>query len=218
LLDLVRELGGDSVLEFACGTGTVACGLALEGYNVVGVDYSHDMLKAARAKARQHNAKVKFIEGDIARVKVGRKFDLLLCLGNAIPQFRTPERMHRLLSNCRLHLNNGGHIVFQMLNYNRILRDRPSTFAIDIAGDAARFKQYRYRGGEIDFIVTVVDAATIPPDISIKKSILKPWKRLEMESMTRKAGFQAIEAFGNYSKVEFNLESNDLIIIAKTRS
>jgi glycine/sarcosine N-methyltransferase len=215
LLELVRELGGKSVLEFACGTGTVACGLALEGYDIVGVDYSPDMLKAARAKARRNKAKVKFITGDIAKVKIRQKFDLLLCMGNAIPHFKTQKSLSQLLENCKSHLNDGGHVVFQLLNYNRILKNRPSTFAIDVAPDAVRFKQYRYRAGEIDFFVTVVDGAAIPPTISKTKTTLKPWRMGDLKYLMARAGFEEIIAHGNYSKAEFNLESNDLIIVAR---
>lgn len=215
LLELVRGLEGKSVLEFACGTGTVACGLALEGYDIVGVDYSPDMLKAARAKARRNKAKVKFIAGDISKVRVGRKFDLLLCMGNAIPHFKTQKSLTQLLENCISHLNDGGHVIFQLLNYNRILKNRPSTFAIDIDRDAVRFKQYRYRGGEIDFFVTVIDGATIPPTVAKTKNTLKPWRMGDLKYMMARAGFDDIIAYGNYSRAEFNLESNDLIIVAR---
>jgi SAM-dependent methyltransferase len=217
LLELVRELGGNTVLEFACGTGTVACGLALEGFEIVGVDYSPDMLKAARAKARLNKAKVKFIVGDISKIRLRRKFDLLLCMGNAIPHFRTQKSLTNLLENCKLHLNDGGHVVFQLLNYNRILKNRPSTFAIDVDRDAVRFKQYRYRAGEIDFVVTVVDGSTIPPTIAKTKTILKPWRMGDLKYIMARAGFDDIIAFGNYSRAEFNLESNDLIVMAQYR-
>ena len=215
--ELVRAQKAGSILEFACGTGTVAVGLSLEGYGVVGVDYSPDMLKAARFKAKEHKASVKFIRGDITAVNLKRKFDLLLCLGNTIPHFRTKQELGRLLANCKKHLLPGGHLIFQQLNYDRILKERPTTFAVDVAGEVVRYKQYIYKKDRLEFIVTVVDGGKAPPSVTISKITLKPWTRRELNETLEQAGFGKISAYGNYGKEKFSIKSKDLIIMAVSK-
>jgi len=215
LLDLIKSLNAEEILEFACGTGTVAVGLALEGFDITGVDYSSDMLKAAKAKARQHRAKIKFILNDISQIRLDRKFDLILCLGNTIPQFTSQASLQRLLANCKRHLSDGGHIIFQQLNYDRILKERPQTFAVNLDNDVVRFKQYRYRKELIDFIVTVADGSQIPPRMVISKIVLKPWKSSELTDALKKTGFKKIQLFANYSGDKFDNKSNDMIVVAQ---
>jgi 2-polyprenyl-3-methyl-5-hydroxy-6-metoxy-1,4-benzoquinol methylase len=215
LLNLIQSIGASDIVEFASGTGTVSIGLALEGYPVVGVDYSPGMLKTALKKARDHKIKLKFNMSDISVVDLGHKFDLLLCLGNTVPHFTSAGALRKMLVNARRHLRDGGHIIIQQLNYNRILKEKPATFEINIDRDIARFKQYRYRKILIDFVVTIVDGAHIPPRIKISKVILRPWLRRELSDTMRLAGFKHVKAYGNYSREQFTAKSKDLIIVAK---
>lgn len=53
---IFREAGIHTVLDLACGTGTLSWLLADRGYEVIGVDLSADMLAAAQAKAGLHEA------------------------------------------------------------------------------------------------------------------------------------------------------------------
>jgi SAM-dependent methyltransferase len=61
VMDLVPE--GASVLDIACGTGELCCGLrAAKGCRVVGVELSHRMLRFARAHSRFDD--IVFMHGD----------------------------------------------------------------------------------------------------------------------------------------------------------
>jgi glycine/sarcosine N-methyltransferase len=213
LLELVRPMHAEKIVDFACGTGNVTVGLSLEGYDVTGVDYSPDMLKVARAKARKHKANLKFISGDITGINLGYQFDVLLCLGNAIPQFTNGRRLGRLLANCRRHLHPGGHLIFQQLNYDRMLKEGSGTFAVDISNQAVRFRQNIFRRGLAEFYVTIADAGEIPPKISTSKRILKPWLCSDLMAALKNAGFSNVRSLGNYSGERFGPKSGDLILV-----
>lgn len=216
LLEIVRSTSAKSILEFGCGTGTVAVGLSLGGYDVTGVDHSPEMLKTAKEKAKKQRAQIRLILGDISLVALNKKFDLILCLGNTIPHFTSRAQLKTLLGNCQSHLGPGGQVIFQQLNYDRMLRKRPATFAIDIDRETVRFKQNRYGKNYIDFVVTIVDGARIPPrqDVSIVK--LKPWTKAELKKIMTESGFRKISFYGDYSKSEFSIKAKDLIILAKS--
>lgn len=217
LSKLVESLKAKDILEFACGTGAVAVGLAAMGYRVVGVDYSADMLKSARRKAREHDVDIRFVSADIGKVNLDRQFDLLLCLGNTIPHFTGPRSLARLFANCRQHLRPGGHIIIQQLNYDRILRERPLTFATDIDRDLIRIKQYRYRKDLVDFHITLVDSSQAPPRISSSRITLKPWLKDELSANLRGAGFDGIKTYSDYHQDRFTLKSKDLILLGNAR-
>jgi len=215
LLELIRSKNAKSVVDFACGTGNIAIGLALEGYDVTGVDYSPDMLRVARAKARELKSDTRFIIGDIANVNLKRRFDLLLCTGNSIPHFTGQKDLRRLLVNCKRHLVPGGHLIFQQLNYDRMVKEGSGTFAIEKGNDGViRIKQNRFSRNKAEFVVTIVDSRKIPPMISANRGIIRPWLKAELITLLREAGFTHIHPRGNYSGEAFVQKSKDLILIA----
>jgi glycine/sarcosine N-methyltransferase len=215
LAELIGLQPAQEILEFGVGTGTVALGLSVLGHKVTGVDLSTDMLKEARRKARRHGVSMKFMEGDMVELKLKREFDLLICLGNTLPLVPELRRARRFLKNCRDHIKPGGKAIFQIVNYDRILKERPMTFAVDCENDLVRIKQYRYRRGIIDFVVSLVDNSRIPPSMTTATNRIRPWTKDDLGAELRKAGFGKIAAYGDYLKSEFSLSSKDLVMVAE---
>ena len=78
---------GARVLDCACGTGTLAVGLALRGFEVSASDASEAMVARTRALAAAHGVRVE------ASVRVweeldGGPFDAVFCVGNSITHAR----------------------------------------------------------------------------------------------------------------------------------
>lgn len=102
----VEALGPRSVLDAGCGTGRVAIELARRGIDVVGVDLDPVMLAAARRKAPQ----LDWVEGDLATVELGRRFDTVVAAGNVMI-FLTPGTEAAVVANLARHLGPGGLLV-----------------------------------------------------------------------------------------------------------
>jgi hypothetical protein len=120
-----------------------------------------------------------------------------------------------LLKNIQAHLRPKGIFIAQLLNYDRILKIKPRTFATDIDKDLLRLKQYRYKSGYIDFVVTLIDSSQIPPAKKVHISRLKPWKKDELLKYASRAGFAHVEIYGDYFKSDFDQYSKDSILIAQ---
>ncbi len=60
-----------TVLDLTCGTGSQVFFLAKSEYEIVGADFSPDLLKIAREKAKKEKLDLKFIDGDMRSIKVG---------------------------------------------------------------------------------------------------------------------------------------------------
>ncbi|UCE67667.1 MAG: class I SAM-dependent methyltransferase [Candidatus Zixiibacteriota bacterium] len=218
ILKLVKTYQPEKIADFGCGTGSVAIGLALEGYNVTGVDISKDMLKIARQKARNLRIDAQFKQANIVDIDLKCKFDLILSLGNTIPLIYRIKDARKVFRNFARHLNPGGILVIQQLNYDRILREKPHTFAVDRIENQLRIKQYKYVKNMINFTVTIVDHSYVPPKLERTRSKLRPWKKNDLLSELRDAGFYKLSAFGDYKESRFITESNDLIVVGKLRS
>lgn len=104
--DFLQSLGAGSVLDAGCGTGRVARELAARGLDVVGVDLDETMLATARKKSPG----LTWILGDLATVRVGRRFDMVAMPGNVMI-FVTPGTEGQVVANMAEHLYPGGMLV-----------------------------------------------------------------------------------------------------------
>ena len=72
------------ILDVGCGSGRSSMALAkATGNNVIGADFSAEMVKMANALARRHHLEDRchFILGDFAEITFAEKFDVCVALG-----------------------------------------------------------------------------------------------------------------------------------------
>jgi SAM-dependent methyltransferase len=104
--DLVESLGPRTVLDAGCGTGRVAVELARRGIDVTGVDVDAAMLDKARAKAPH----LPWVVADLARLDLGRTFDVVVMAGNVMI-FLAPGTEGEVVAAAARHLAPGGALV-----------------------------------------------------------------------------------------------------------
>jgi len=111
------------LLELACGTGSHAFELEKLGYEIVALDYSKDMLAAARRKGKQTSSKVRFQRQDMTRLSVtGAPFDAVICLFDSIGYVQTNEGLSQVFEGVRKHLSAGGLFVFEFWHAAAMIR------------------------------------------------------------------------------------------------
>jgi SAM-dependent methyltransferase len=102
----VAALDPRSVLDAGCGTGRVSRELARRGIDVVGVDLDASMIATARRLAPD----LTFVVDDLARLDLGRQFEVVLLAGN-VPLFTPDGTQGALVAGCSRHLAEGGTLV-----------------------------------------------------------------------------------------------------------
>lgn len=114
------------ILDLGCGTGGHALILAKRGYKVTGVDKSEQMLVLARNKATDAGLDVEFIQGDISKLGLNRKFDAVISMF-AVMGYQTTN--NALAAACRLaheSLVPDGLFIFDCWYGPAVLSDRPT--------------------------------------------------------------------------------------------
>lgn len=116
-LDRVLErhgFAGQSALDLACGTGTMALAMAGKGWRVLGLDASAAMLAQARHKAREVGARVEFIQGDMRHFALPEPVDLVTCLYDSLNYLLTLDDLSKAFRCVAAALKPGGLFVFDM--------------------------------------------------------------------------------------------------------
>lgn len=108
VLDALSARSGERVLDAACGTGRYTVPLHEQGIEVVGVDFSSDMLAVARARLID----VEFVEADLNQRLpfANASFDAVLC-GQALKHL--PDLTGPMHEFARV-LTPGGRLVFSV--------------------------------------------------------------------------------------------------------
>jgi SAM-dependent methyltransferase len=115
--DLAVRTGG-RVLEYGVGNGRVAIPIARHGLEVVGVDHSAPMLADLRARLRAEppevQDRVRVVRGDMRRVRLERRFDLVIAAFNTVLHLYARQDVERFLARVRAHLAPGGRFVMDL--------------------------------------------------------------------------------------------------------
>ncbi len=113
-LTLALERDG-TVLEYGCGNGRIALPLANAGVRVTAVDRSATMLADLRKRLARSRPEVRervtVRRGDMRALRLGRRFDLVLCTFNTFLHLYTRRDVERFLARAREHLARGGRFV-----------------------------------------------------------------------------------------------------------
>jgi len=114
-LDLARQYGGP-ILEIACGTGRITIPMAEQGYDIMGVDITHEMLEAAKQKALHVGISAEWIHADARHIELKRKYRMIFIAGNSFQAFLDRESQESLLGTVHKHLDDGGVFAFETRN------------------------------------------------------------------------------------------------------
>lgn len=78
------DVSGKNVLDIGCGSGVYSVDFARRGAaQVVGVDFSRNMLDLAREEAARHGVaeRCRFIEGNFLEIELAKEFDVAIAIG-----------------------------------------------------------------------------------------------------------------------------------------
>lgn len=108
---IIGELGVGSVLDLGCGTGTLACRLAVAGVTVIGVDPAEASLAIARARAKADQ--VSWLSSDASQLP-DVSVDAAVMTGNVAQVFLSDASWNDALASMHEAIRPGGHLVFEV--------------------------------------------------------------------------------------------------------
>jgi SAM-dependent methyltransferase len=114
---LVELEPGARVLDCAAGTGTLAVGLALRGFDVAATDASEAMIARTRALAARHSVDLDARVCPWEELNGPPSFDAVFCVGNSIPHAEGQAGRRRAFTAMAGVLRPGGLFVVTSRNW-----------------------------------------------------------------------------------------------------
>lgn len=209
---------GDNVLDLACGTGQYSIEIGKSGGNVTGIDLNGEMINIAEKKSSGLNTS--FIEGDMTdfdRIS-NKKYNLIFCIGNSIVHLNSIDDIRRFIYDIYSSLEDGGAMILQTINFNRILKyNIDSLPTIKRADEGIEFiRKYEFSKGEkkLNFITELIIKDGMNESKYSNSVPLIMFLKEDAVSIIRESGFRNIEIYGGFNNKEYNDDSYAMIIKA----
>lgn len=216
-LALAAELGAHAVADVGCGTGVLACDLAVRGHRVCGVDPSAAMLGVARV--RPAAGLVAWVQGEAGTLEPG-SVDLAVMTGHVAQVFIDDHDWSVTVHNLHRAIASGGHLAFESRNPDAAgwttwtRHDSHSTFTTSAGESFESWVEVTTADpGIVSFEGHTVFAATGQHLVST--STLRFRTRRELEASVADAGFEVRDVYGDWHRGPATSGSAELIVVAR---
>lgn len=117
-----RGLPGRTVLDLACGTGSLTWELALRGYEMIGVDRSPEMLaQAAEKELPDVPIAPMFLCQSMERLDLYGTIDACVCCLDSVNYVTDPKKLLRAFQRVHLFLMPGGLFLFDINTQEKLI-------------------------------------------------------------------------------------------------
>ncbi len=228
-LQATRDYGSPA-LELACGTGRITIPLAREGFEVIGLDISREMLRIAREKLSEElpevRARVRLLEADMSDFALHETVSLAFIPFSSLFHLHTDEQRSSCLSCISRHLKPGGGVIVDLSPAERLANQavgETQEFRSSVSPSTGLLTRELGKKLSIDKEaqrVTVEHTYVEElPDGSEKRYVFVDrytWvTEDQMRGLLAEAGFAGVEVFGDYERQPFNDASQRMIFVAR---
>lgn len=218
-LNLLAGVAGQpprTILDIACGTGAYSVALAKRGHLVTAVDLDTKMVELLKEKlvSTKLEGRVHPIVGDM--LELGKlfpsKYDLAFCIGNSLVHLDGQEKIYKFFKDVRLLLADNGHLVIQIINYDRILKKNIKSLpTIEVTRKQLKFHRLYHYDNDINRIlfktILEVEGTVLENEIP-----LYPLLSRDMNNMLHDVGFSDIKMFGDFQNTEFQKDNSYALV------
>jgi glycine/sarcosine N-methyltransferase len=216
--EIIRRYSIKSALDAGAGTGFHSLILAKLGVQVTAVDISSKMIDRLRQNARRLDLSVHTVVSDFENISnsVNTTFDAVLCLGNSFVHLLTDNALEKTLSNFYSLLKPGGVLLIQILNYDKIMKERKRIQNIKKRGNTRFVRLYDYCNERLFFNILKLTDTDTETDHSIQTVELRPLRKVELADFLKNTGFTRVEHYGSLSFEPFTeTGSSNLVTVAQ---
>lgn len=196
-----RGLPGRTILDLACGTGSLTLELARRGYEMIGVDLSPEMLSEAAEKNQDVEGIAPiFLCQSMDKLDLYGTIDACVCCLDSVNYVTDPNKLKKAFARVYLFLMPGGLFLFDV-NTAEKLQGLDSQVFLDETEDAYCVwrAEYSKRSRICSYFMDIfqLDQKTGQWDRGEELHQERAYTVDELTGFLTSAGFQDIKTYGN---------------------
>lgn len=194
------KIGVHTVLDLACGTGTMTKLFTERGYELIGVDISEEMLMEAREKTQNiEGVPPLFLHQSMPELDLYGTVDACICCLDSLNYLTSPRDVRRTFERLHLFIAPGGVLVFDVhapqkmeaLDGQVFLDERDDLYCVWRT-------EYRKRAKTLDYYVDIFRACEDGAwERSFEEHHQRAYTVSELTEWLEAAGFTAIRTHGD---------------------
>ena len=204
------------VLDLACGTGRHSIPLGKEGYSILCLDVSLNLLKIAKSRS----GGIQVVRGDMRCLPFKPEvFSAVVSMDTSFGYLPSEEEDLRSLNQVRKVLGEKGFLVVDVFNREHLInrvkaigqpkwREFPSFFLLQKRTVTAG-------GGFLCDVWTTWDKAD--GQVRVFEHLARLYALSQLQALFEKAGFKIKAVYRDYDRQSFSPNSNRLILVAAAK-
>ena len=206
-----------TVLDLACGTGTMACLLAQRGYEVVATDVSEEMLTQAMTKAAAVAERPPlFLHQSMDRLRLLEPVDAAICTLDAVNYLTRSAQLKETFRRVYRWLRPGGQFIFDVNTPYKLRRMDRQIYMDETEESLCVWRTFfsekrRTCTYQVDLFTLRPDGAW---DRSFEEHRERAWTEEELRQTLAEAGFDKVKVTGDLTSRPPGPEEDRWIITA----
>ncbi|SFA69917.1 Methyltransferase domain-containing protein [Lentibacillus halodurans] len=136
---MIQEFGKsvDSIVDLGCGTGQITTRLARSGYQMIGVDYSSDMLSLAEQRANTEQISIQWLQQDLRALAGIRNQDLAISFCDVLNYITKEKELRHVFESVSSMLKPGGLFMFDVHSFDHVEHDLVNQTFAEVSDDVS---------------------------------------------------------------------------------
>lgn len=204
------------ICDLACGTGNVTLPLARQGYDMIGVDISENMLDVAREKSREENLDILFIRQNMKDLDLYGSCDAFLCMTdgfNYITSLNTLKKIFTKIRTCFIEPD--GVFVFDISSPYKLENTLGSNTFIYNTDDIFYTWENKYKKPFCKMELNFFKKGESGFDRFEEVQIQRAYSEKEIKDALVGSGFSVVDVYGGYDFSPAIEDSQRLVFVAK---
>lgn len=206
-------LNGTTVLDLACGTGSLLLELLERGCEVIGADISEDMLNEAREKCLPFGDRALLLCQDMCELDLFGTVDCAVCMLDSLNHLDGADSVKKAVERVFLFLEPGGVFIFdvntvykhrEILGNNSFVYENDEAVLVwqnELCDDGRTVNMY------IDVFTELADGTYRRESDDITETA---YERNEIESLLESVGFSLVKVYGESGDTEIRADEQRL--------
>lgn len=215
----IKQNENHTILDAGCGTGTLTQLLSVNGYHMIGIDNSQDMLTIASEKMYEMNTKdITYSMQDMRDFALPKKVSAVVSICDSVNYLESIDDLKKFFICVKESLTEDGILIFDLKTqyfFSQMLGD--DTFAENRDDSAYIWDNYYYEDQNINEyqLHIFIKNKNGSFDRYEETHVQKGYSLQEVKDTLKEAGARTIEVFDAFSNEGPTQESERLYFVVK---